>query len=730
MSTKTISTDAKHVTVSSDSHTISNMSAAAASPTVSTITEVEMDNMPGAEDKLPLHEDIMQLSRLGEIGPIKLLFTEGKYSPDYRDEEGITPLHWAAINNHYALCKFLIEAGASVDAKGGEAVATPAMWAAQRCNYYIVQLLLQFGADPLLTDAQGYNILHLATFDGNVFLLVLLLHQNIPIDGPDLQGHTCLMWAGYKGYPACVDLFLQWGASVNAVDENGFSALHWAIVKGSAACIQKLIEYGSDRFAETSDHKTPTTIAEEMKSVHIWERALDECGYNSDGSLRIWPVPYISFLKQPKFLNKFYFFYPFIVIPLLIYILSGMVIYAAMPIAFVFAYTFQWAAQKLLILAPPDMKHLHRTPYLAGVFAGTCFWVGVRWITKILPNTWRSRPFLNILFFVCYVTCSYFYMISMAEDPGYVPRSGSRGRQKATIDELLELWKFDEQNFCVHCMTRMPLRSKHCKRCKRCVAKHDHHCPWIHNCVGANNLRHFFLYILGMEVGILMFIRLVLSHLEESPAPSISQCNILAESICKIILRDTFTVVLTMWSSLQLTWVTMLLFVQLVQISRATTTYENMRGHGSQGSRAPEAITAALISGSTSMSGAQLNPPSSGSNGHDRRHHPKEGYFAQWKKLLGLDTFLATAQDGLEGSRRSRRRQNPFSRGIIINCKDFWCDPAPVFGKRDTGAALLDGRIVNYARMYETPARMKVRRPRDSDSEGGNYHSVDNDNNV
>ncbi|MCJ1395950.1 palmitoyltransferase akr1 [Xylographa bjoerkii] len=720
MSTKTMSTDMKHVATSLALHTTPDAKAVAVPPTVSTDADMEMDNMPGAEDKLPLHEDIMQLSRLGEIGPIQTLFSEGKYNPDYRDEEGITPLHWAAINNHYALCKFLIEAGVGVDAKGGEAVATPAMWATQRCNYYIVQLLLQSGADPLLTDAQGYNVLHLATFDGNVFLLVLLLHQNIPIDGPDLQGHTCLMWAAYKGYPACVDLFLQWGASVSAVDENGFTALHWAIVKGSAACIQKLIEYGSDRFAKTSDHKTPATIAEEMKSVYIWERALDECGYDSDGNNKILPVPYMSFLKQANFLNKFYFFYPFIVILLLIHILSGMVIYAAVPIAFVFAYALQWAAQKLLILAPPDMKHLHRTPYLAGVFAGTCFWVG----------TWRSRPFLNILFFLSYITCSYFYIMSMTEDPGYVPKSGSRSQQKATIDELLELWKFDEQNFCVHCMTRMPLRSKHCKRCKRCVAKHDHHCPWIHNCVGANNLRHFFLYVLGMEVGVLIFIRLVLSHLENSPAPTISQCNILAESICKIILRDTFTVVLTLWTSLQLTWVTMLLFVQLVQISRATTTFENMRGHDRQGSRASEAITAALTSGSTSMSGAQLNPPNSDPHGHGHSHHPKEGYFAQWKKLLGLDTFLATAQDGLEGSRRSRRRQNPFSRGIITNCKDFWCDPAPIFGKRDTGTAMLDGQVVNYARMYETPARMKVRRSRNSDGDGGQYHSVDNENNV
>ena len=33
----------------------------------------------GDEKKLRLHEDIMQLARLGEIGPIKTLFDEGKY---------------------------------------------------------------------------------------------------------------------------------------------------------------------------------------------------------------------------------------------------------------------------------------------------------------------------------------------------------------------------------------------------------------------------------------------------------------------------------------------------------------------------------------------------------------------------------------------------------------------------------------------------------------------------
>ena len=197
----------------------------------------------------------------------------------------------------------------------------------------------------------------------------------------------------------------------------------------------------------------------------------------------------------------------------------------------------------------------------------------------------------------------------------------------------------------------------------------------------------------------------------------------LSEAICGIVLRDTYTVVLTLWSSLQLIWVTMLLIVQCIQIARAMTTYESMRGNVHHTSHSAEAVTSIMTSGTTSMDGAQLTNSGVGPDptvkGHRRR---KEGFFAQWKKLLGLDTFVATAQ----GSAGLRRRGNPFSRGIITNCSDFWCDRAPYFGRRETGAAMLGGDFVNYTRMYETPPRMKHRGPREA-RDGGLYHSVGSD---
>jgi hypothetical protein len=390
------------------------------------------------------------------------------------------------------MCQFLLKAGADVNKKGGESVATPAMWAAQRCHYYTVHLLLEHGADPLVTDVQGYNILHLATFEGNIFLLVLLLHQNISVDIPDTHGHTSLMWAAYKGYPACVDLFLRWGADVHAADETGFTALHWALVKGSQGCITKLIEYGADRFAETSTGKTPAITAEEMKTERIWHKALIESGYNDDAMPRSLDFPGSSYLLKDKraFMTKFFFLFPFLIIWVMISISSYMVVYAGIPIALFAGYSLQWVAMQVMEYAPTDMRHMHKTvswpnipmkltkltdwqPWLAGIFAATLFWVGVRWATTILPATYMSFPITNLAFAVSYTLCGYFYFCTMVYEPGFVPKLGGLGPQKAVIDELISLWKFDAQNFCTSCMVRQPLRSKHCKRCNRCVAKHD-----------------------------------------------------------------------------------------------------------------------------------------------------------------------------------------------------------------------------------------------------------------
>ena len=420
----------------------------------------------------------MQLARLGELRSIQKLFDSGQYNAKSTDEQGISALHWAAINGHYALCHFLISAGADVNAKGGDAEATPVLWASKRCSLQVVSLLLANGADPLMRDDQGYNLLHSATLDGNVYQLVLLLHYpDISVDERDAQGHTSLMWAAYKGFGACVDILLRWGADVHAVDDMGFTALHWALVKGNYMCIQKLVEFGSDRFTQSkaqegqTEGDTPAMTASKMKSERQWHRALIDSGFNEAGNALGFPIPFVK--DRRWFYNRFFFLWPFVLGGIQLWMLAHMLVYIAIPGVLLVGYMLQYFAQKLLRWAPPDMKHMHRTPFLAGIFAGTLFWVGVRYIFCILPWTFSTSILLNIAFMASYGLCTYFYFMTMTADPGHIPKGVSRGQTKKTIDELVEHNAFDETHFCTQCMIRKPLRSKHCKRCGRCIARED-----------------------------------------------------------------------------------------------------------------------------------------------------------------------------------------------------------------------------------------------------------------
>lgn len=172
----------------------------------------------------------------------------------------------------------------------------------------------------------------------------------------------------------------------------------------------------------------------------------------------------------------------------------------------------------------------------------------------------------------------------------------------------------------------------------------------------------------------------------------------------------------------------MILFVQLIQIARAQTTWESMtsgrRHRHHHDNKISSVVASAITASATSMEAAQLLPSQRGpgaSDHYDRRrphrhphHHHRRGgsgaCFSRVKKLLGVDVLVHTAQG--TNSPAHRRRENPFSRGLITNCKDFWCDPAPVLkgNIRGGGEALLGGVGVDYYRMYETPPRMRTGR--------------------
>ncbi|KAI7090653.1 Palmitoyltransferase akr1, ankyrin repeat-containing protein akr1 [Hortaea werneckii] len=621
------------------------------------LDKVELSDLDASPPRLPVEQDLMQLARLGELRSVQKLFDSGRYTAKSTDEQGITALHWAAINGHHALCHLLIQSGADVNARGGDAQATPVLWASKRCHLQVVALLLANGADPLMKDDQGYNLLHSATLDGNVFQLVLLLHQpDISVDVRDSQGHTSLMWAAYKGFGACVDVLLRWGADVHAADDMGFTALHWALVRGNYLCIQKLVEYGSDRFARSKpandipEGDTPAMTASRMKSERQWRRALLDSGFDEAGNPMPFPVPLVN--DRRWFYNRFFFLWPFALGGLQLYMLAHLPVYLGIPAVLIVGYALQFSVQKLLRWAPGDMKHMHKTPFLAGIFAGSLFWVGVRWLLDILPWTYTTNFLLNLAFAICFGLCTYFYALTMTADPGFIPKSSSRGQTKRTIDELIDNIAFDEAHF------------------------------WI-----------------------ALIIRLTLSYILILPEPQGTQeCVLLAPELCKELNKDPLTIVTIGWAGLQLTWTAMLLFVHLTQIARNITTYETMKGQVQAGP-----IMTAMATGTLSSDGAQVNEAGTAGKPAHPHHKKKEGCLAQWSRLLGIDTFITVAFQGYKGSQQSKaerqrtRKSNLYSHGVVKNCTDFWADGPLLRRKSDACRGVLGGEAVDYGQMFDVP---------------------------
>ncbi|RMY84052.1 hypothetical protein D0861_07140 [Hortaea werneckii] len=145
-------------------------------------------------------------------------------------DNGLLPLHQAAITSQTAMCELLLERGALVDA----------------------------------SDDEGNTALHYAATSGSASTVSALLRAGADVNLKQSQGLTPAHWAAHKGHEEVLLLLLSHGALVNARGKANARPLHLAANRGHMSAVRILLEKGADwsKQAEWDGIRgTPASIA-------------------------------------------------------------------------------------------------------------------------------------------------------------------------------------------------------------------------------------------------------------------------------------------------------------------------------------------------------------------------------------------------------------------------------------------------------------------------------------
>ncbi len=134
--------------------------------------------------------------------------------------DGMTALHWAALNGDVDLTQMLIVAGANVRATTRLGSYTPLYLASQKGNGRVIQALLKGGSDVKAGTTNGTTPLMAAAASGDIDAVRTLLDAGADVNEADgVRAQTPIMYAAASNRAAVIELLASRGADLKVTNK-------------------------------------------------------------------------------------------------------------------------------------------------------------------------------------------------------------------------------------------------------------------------------------------------------------------------------------------------------------------------------------------------------------------------------------------------------------------------------------------------------------------------------
>lgn len=194
-----------------------------------------MINFKNKEGLTPLHLACQQ----GQVAVVKMLMDHGA-QVDPATHEQKTPLHYACENNNKTIARILLSHKANINAKTFEGW-TPLHYAVQGNFASLVTELFSFHPNLEVSNGRGKTPYDLALANKNDHLVDLLHQYYIHAKGY-VERYEPLIQEIRKGRVTnALNLIKSDKIGLEYMDRHGWTALHWASYKGYTEVVEELI---------------------------------------------------------------------------------------------------------------------------------------------------------------------------------------------------------------------------------------------------------------------------------------------------------------------------------------------------------------------------------------------------------------------------------------------------------------------------------------------------------